>query len=318
MDETNYTYYEIDISDIWGYERDQFLDDLSSNEDAQKLMDLVQHYIIKNNVPNFGISRYDNGDDGEKGSYNRMLHEYIVNIGDLKSLYSLDYFFFNNDCYDYYYDIIIKANDANFPYFFSLKLRQYIGDLFELDNFLTYQFKKSFKNNETKYKDFLRKQLWQYSNYFPDSIKTIVGDFKPNVRKRTNPVRTQKLIDNEEPAENQGGEFLKRKPTVWQYALFYVYIITSKEYKRLDQIAVKRKDAFAKIAAKLHLSENSFELHFGFYNKDKIRNGKIESKKRTYKAISDDIQFVIDNMLAKYPKAVALAKKDLDQLKIKT
>jgi len=318
MDDTLYSYYEIEIADIWEYEREQFLNGLLTREHAQDLMELAQHYIIKNNEPIFGTSMYDKGTMQEQAYYSRKIKEYVSNLGNLDQLYRLNLFFHDNNCFDYDHVIIVKLKDGNFPYFFSLKLRQYNGNLFELSNFLTFQLKKSFKNDEVKYKEFLSLLLLQHADFFDDRIKTLINDFIIKSHKRQKRIKTEKTIDKDKPLEKKETELFQHTTTVWQYALFYVYIISSKEHKRIDQIAKVRKEAFAILAAKHNISANSFKQYFGFYDKVNLRNGKIISPKRTSKTIRDDIQFVMDNMLAKYPKALALAQADLSQINLKT
>lgn len=39
-------YFEIETADIWSYERMLFIDGKSSNEHAQKILDLIQASII--------------------------------------------------------------------------------------------------------------------------------------------------------------------------------------------------------------------------------------------------------------------------------
>jgi hypothetical protein len=318
MDVTNYKCFEIDIADIYAYEKEQFLAGSSSKEHARDLMDLVHHYVIKNTEPNFGISIYDNGGESGKAYYERRVKEYIDNTRDLTNLYELNYFIFNDGCYDYDHEIIVKAIDENFPYFFSLKLKQYKENLFELNGFLTFQLKKSFNNNTTKYKDFLNLQLLQYPALFSDSLKDVINNFKVKNSKTVKPVKAKKHLDKKKPVEKEDKESFKVTPSVWQYALFYVYIISSNEHKGLHQIAEKRKDAFAKLAARHNLSADSFEQKFDFYIKVGDRNGRIKSGKRTCKTIRDDIQFVVDNMLTKYPKALVLAQTDLREISAQT
>ena len=112
-------------------------------------------------------------------------------------------------------------------------------------------------------------------------------------------------------------ELFKHNPTVWQLALYYVYIISSKEHKRIDQIALKRKDAFVFLAKEHQVSANSFEQYFNVYDRERIRNGEKSSEKRSFKKIRDDIEFVKDMMLSNYPKALALAESDFERISLK-
>ncbi len=314
MENPNYNYYEIDLTDIWGYEREQYLTGLSSEKYARDLLEVIQHNIIKYAKPNFGISLYDKGDADGKAYYARNIRDYNNNIGDLSHLYRLDYFINGDDCYDYDHEIIVNIKDVDFPYFFSLKLRQYTGNLFELNNFLKFQLKRSFKNKIVEYKEFLSLLLLQYSAFFPESIKKLIIDFENLKKEKSKPIKSEKPIDKYKTTEKNIPESKKITPTRWQYALFYVYIISSKEHKKLGEIAKLKKDAFAKIAGEHKLSPKAFEQHFRFYDNENNRNGKTKSEKRTFKTIRDDIQFVFNNMLTNYPKALALAQIDLNQI----
>jgi hypothetical protein len=312
-----YTYYEIDVSDIWAYEQEQFMEGKSSREHAQKLLDLAQQYIIKKAIPLFGNSMSDNGTDSDKVYYSGKIVEYHKSLPSLEDLYRIDYFFHKYDCYDYNHEVILKFKDQDFPFFFLLKLRQYDENLFELNNFLKFQLRKSFNNNATRFTDFLTIVLLDRDGFLNENIKTLINKFINEMLERQELIKTEKTIVKDKSPRKKAPESIKQPPTVWQLALYYVYIISSNEHKSIDQIAKTRKDAFTILAAKNEISAKSFEQHFDFYYKAGNRNGKLNSEKRTIKTIMIDIQFVIDNMLSKSPKALAIAQSDLDQIKMK-
>ena len=317
MGNTLYSYYEIDISDIWQYEREQFLEGLSSRVHAQKLLDLAQHYIIKKSEPLWGISMYDKGTDAEKAYYSRHVNEYSECYGNLEKLYLIDYFFHINGCFDYDHEVIVEYEDEAFPFLFVLKLRQYKENLYELENFLEFQLKESFNYNDDKYKDFLSIVLMDQQGFLNDNIKTLVNQFISKPHEKPKPVEMGETIINNDSPASKPQELFKHNPTVWQLALYYVYIISSKEHKRIDQIALKKKDAFVFLAKKHRVSANSFEQYFNVYDRDKIRNGEKSSEKRSFKRIRDDIEFVKDMMLSNYPKALALAESDFERISLK-
>jgi hypothetical protein len=317
MGNTLYTNYKVDISDIWAYEQEQFMEGKSSREHAQKLLDLAQQYIIKKAKPLFGISMYHNGTDAEKVYYNRVAAEYANSLANLEDLYRIDYFFHWDDFFNYTQEVILKFKDQDFPFFFLLKLRQYNENLFELNNFLTFQLRKSFNNNAARFTGFLSIVLLDRDGFLNENIKALISKFINETVEKQKLIKTEKTIVKDKSPRKKEPESIKQPPTVWQLALYYVYIISSKEHERIDQIAKTRKDAFAILAAKHEISAKSFEQHFDFYIKAGIRNGKLNSEKRTLKTICNDIQFVIDNMLSKSPKALAIAQSDLDQIKMK-
>jgi hypothetical protein len=47
MKSTNFKYYEIDLADVWEYEREKFIAGETNEKLAQKLLDLIQPLVGK-------------------------------------------------------------------------------------------------------------------------------------------------------------------------------------------------------------------------------------------------------------------------------
>ena len=153
-----YDYLEINIFDIWQYERQCFLSSKTDQEHMQKLTSKIQNKIysyyenkkpISLSKPNKIVEpftsrvKYDLGED--KDMFVKHINEWNNRVTKgLKELIYLDYFLLNNCFFEYNYDIIVDVKDEDFNYWFYLKLRQYQSNPDKLYNFLEYQFKLNF------------------------------------------------------------------------------------------------------------------------------------------------------------------------------
>ena len=63
MIEANFTNYNIDLADIWDFERELFLNNQNSEEKASELINKIQIEIIKKTEPLFDNSYADNNED---------------------------------------------------------------------------------------------------------------------------------------------------------------------------------------------------------------------------------------------------------------
>jgi hypothetical protein len=164
-----YDYLEINIFDIWQYERKCFLGSKTDQEHMQKLTSKIQnkiysHYETKKPIselqpnkivePFTSIVKYDSGED--KDNFTKHIKEWNKRSSKgLKELIYLDYFLFKNCFFEYNYDIVIDIKDEDFKYWFYLKLRQYQSNPDKLYDFLEYQFKLNFNEEIKKIKAFL-------------------------------------------------------------------------------------------------------------------------------------------------------------------
>ena len=162
MPEVNYSYYEIHTGDIWNYERAVFLEGKSTEDIARKVLDKIQLVICERAKPNFGIENYNRGNAQYRRYYEKRVNTFINSIGNLEELYSIDYFFFKDQLYEYNHSIIMKPGDRDFEFWFALKLRQYDGNIFYIANFLTYQLHQNFRGNRPEFSNFLKLIIRQY------------------------------------------------------------------------------------------------------------------------------------------------------------
>jgi len=130
MGDTNYKYYKIDLADIWEYEREKFLNGITNEELALKMLELIRPFILKYGEPSFGEKMHI----ADPEYYGRNVISYQQ--ADLKMRFALNYFIHKNDCYEYNQSIVISRENDAFPFFFALKLRQYNDNLYETRNFL--------------------------------------------------------------------------------------------------------------------------------------------------------------------------------------
>ena len=173
-----YDYLEINIFDIWQYERQCFLSSKTDQEHMQKLTSKIQNKIysyyenkkpISLSKPNKIVEpftnrvKYDLGED--KDMFVKHINEWNNRVTKgLKELIYLDYFLLNNCFFEYNYDIIVDVKDEDFNYWFYLKLRQYQSNPDKLYNFLEYQFKLNFNEDLKKFKVFLKFSFIQQEN----------------------------------------------------------------------------------------------------------------------------------------------------------
>jgi hypothetical protein len=294
MEEANFKYYEIDLADIWIYEREEFIAGNTEKRKAQRNLDLVQMYVAKYANPCFGEEMIRHSRD----YYFKNLDEYIN--ADLNKRYFLESFFQNNNCYEYRQSILLPKEESDFNYFFALKLRQYKDNLFEVENFLKYQSSKDeYKQNLSKFRTFIETLILQYTTLFAANLNTHL--------KRL-------LVDSELFKDNSivESKAVEKKPTVWQWALFYVYVMDSNEHPSLKELAETHEKAFGILSLRHKISSKKLEQCYNFYYK---RSNRISlSKDRTLKTVAIDIAFVIDELLPKYPKGQVTAQNDLEAI----
>lgn len=152
----DYKYYEIDVADIWQYERSLLLSGKSSVKLANKIIKIIEEVIIKKGKPFLATKDYDSGDNKFQQSFATHYNDFHDSRFNLESRYNLNYFFTNDYCFYYSQKIILNNNNEDFDFLFALKLRQYNSKIFELINFLDFQFGTSFKNDVKDFFKFLK------------------------------------------------------------------------------------------------------------------------------------------------------------------
>jgi hypothetical protein len=169
--DANFKYYNIDLTDIWEYEREKFLAGAANLTIAQKIIDLTQRLIVKNGEPSFGEEMREI----DPKYYDRNVIDY--HQADLKMKYALNYFIFKNDCYEYSQSLLILRNNEDFSFFFSLKLSQYNGKIEEAGSFLQIHLLNTFKDDVIAYRKFLKRLVFQFPTFFQPGLKVEIEEF---------------------------------------------------------------------------------------------------------------------------------------------
>jgi hypothetical protein len=176
--DVNYHYFNIDLADIWVYEREKFLAGATEIHFAQKIIDLARQIIVKNAEPSFG----DEMREIDAVYYSKNAVDY--HNADLRMRYALNYFFHKNDCYEYVQSIIIPPNDDNYSFFFALKLSQYVLKLDLVGTFLQIHLLNAFSNDFISYEKFLKRLVHQFPDFISvglkEEIKYYIANFSPN------------------------------------------------------------------------------------------------------------------------------------------
>ena len=199
-----YDYLEINIFDIWQYERQCFLSSKTDQEHMQKLTSKIQnkiysHYENKklisvsksNKIVEPFTSRVLEESGGDKDNFNRYINEWNKRVTEgLSVLVALDYFLINDCFFEYNYDIIVDAKEEDFNYWFCLKLRQYQSNPEKLYEFLKYQFKLNFNEELKKFNVFLNFIFIQgeqvfFSKKFVNTIEDWLKELRTNNQKET-------------------------------------------------------------------------------------------------------------------------------------
>lgn len=169
--DANFKYYDIDLANIWEYEREKFLLGATDLSLAQKIIDLTQRLIVKNGKPSFGEEMIEI----DSKYYGRNVIDY--HQADLKMKYALNYFIHKNDCYEYSQSIHLLRNDEDFSFFFSLKLSQYNGKIEETERFLQNHLLITFNEDVKDYRKFLKRLVLQFPAFFQPSLKAEIEEF---------------------------------------------------------------------------------------------------------------------------------------------
>ncbi len=201
LNNPNFSYYEIDLSDIWQFERAIFLNDNSSEEHANTLIQRIQLEISKKSEPIFNIN--DSNESEFEKYYENNILRFKKAAENIRELYSINFFFDRNSCYQYDYENIIESNNHDFDYWFALKLRQYQLKLIELDKFLNFQLKKSFQKDSYSVKSFITAITRQYGkDMFDDKLISSIQEWIDELKI----VQKTSTTRNAYTTKMQGGE----------------------------------------------------------------------------------------------------------------
>jgi len=161
----NYSYYEIDTSDIKEYERSMILLNKTSDILGLKILNKIEAMIFENGHPVLKSKDYNNGSDKYFKDY---VEKYEEAHSVLSERFNLNFFMMKGDCFEYNENIIIDKNNSEFGFWFTLKLRQYAFKLSEMENFLKFQLSTNFNDRINEFIDFLKFNIKKHQSELLD------------------------------------------------------------------------------------------------------------------------------------------------------
>jgi hypothetical protein len=174
MEFTKYPNFSIDASDIWLYERNNYLAKRKADRNRNAIDDLYeflqQFYLDAQHEPFIETS--------DKTAYAEIQREQCYNMGSAGAPPEL--FMCKGKVYKMSNPCEVNLNDYNqieFQRLFILKLRQYFDGLIHLKDFLKYQLDHNFKNKSPEFQEFLRVSLIQYEGVIDGKIINVINDF---------------------------------------------------------------------------------------------------------------------------------------------
>ncbi|KZS39741.1 hypothetical protein AWE51_08810 [Aquimarina aggregata] len=194
-----FTYFPIDVGDIWEFESGLFLDGKTNEQLLASSLEKIRTMTIERGRPSVTYDGSQYSEDMIR--YYRSKVERFLNATDLQALVSLGYFVSRDDLYQYGQNIIIKKEDSDFDYWYALKLRQYNLGLKHLKEFLNHHLESSFENNKSEFKEFLELVLLQYEDQF---LSTKVAQLTRKFIETTTQVVPEKK-------ENQSPKSIKKR-----------------------------------------------------------------------------------------------------------
>lgn len=157
-----FTYFSIDIGDIWDFESKLFLNSGDNEQLIAAALEKIRTKIIKNVKPTITYDGSQFSEDSVR-YYSSKIERFLI-ATNLETIVSLGYFVSRDDLYEYGHQILIEKEDADFDYWFALKLRQYDLGLKYINDFLNEHLENSFESNKTVFKEFLELVLLQYED----------------------------------------------------------------------------------------------------------------------------------------------------------
>lgn len=172
-----YKSYEIDLSNIWKYEKSQFLKGNTTEYHSKKVIDKIQPLIV----------RFSDKLSEEGGLATSYFMKYLpATVKGLKGKYEVDIFIYNKGYYKYDNVILIDRMIESFEFWFSLKLRQYISAKAYTHSFLDFQLSENFDNNIDSFIPFLNKNILKYKDelYSTEVVDTVKQWVSINTKKK--------------------------------------------------------------------------------------------------------------------------------------
>ncbi|MBL0049731.1 MAG: hypothetical protein IPP32_16735 [Bacteroidetes bacterium] len=284
----NHHYYEIDLRDIWQYEREAFFKQEISYEYADYLQSKIRKLIIDED-PKRGHKK---GQPNEY-TYSKYYKRFYEKKGLIEKEFMLDFFFDHETLYSYDKTLIINRKTSNYDYWFTLKLRQYDSNLLEIDNFLNYQIKSCFDNNYASFSRFLKllvRQNSQDKHISSEVIFTVEEWILINSKKEESPINV--LNSNPDVTEKKRIERKSNKN----------FIRSARKFDSFELIEFKKNtDYFTKNASNIseiisQLKKNKFIYDEPYWDRFvKIFSGEkiVPSERINWKASFQELNLFV-------------------------
>lgn len=161
--------YSINTAEIWMYERSIVFSENCNDELASNLIHKLRDLIVLKGEPDFNFD--ENGNESFKSYFSRKMNIYLDSVLSFKKLFQIEYFFDKKEnCYSFCTPIYISKTDSNFDFWFTLFLRRYHENIFEIYCFLDFQLLSNFNNNKTDFFTFLNLCLRQYNDLLSTQV----------------------------------------------------------------------------------------------------------------------------------------------------
>jgi hypothetical protein len=170
----------IKLFDIWFFERSQLHNIPSYDKDfALQLLDKIEQRIAGTSEPDFVVDL-----NAKEESY--QLNKQAIHsskCSNIKERFALDYFFVLDNCYSYSKEIALTSTDAEFLYWFSLKLRQYDLNLNKVNDFLNFQLNEYSNQLGQDFIEVVSLSLLQHPDFFSDRLLQTVNVWRNKIEK---------------------------------------------------------------------------------------------------------------------------------------
>tara|TARA_R110001592_G_scaffold237306_11_gene496366 strand:+ start:22264 stop:23244 length:981 start_codon:yes stop_codon:yes gene_type:complete len=173
---TEIQYLELDIANIYYTNRTALRSGKIPSDIGDKFVGFLQDEISDKGQISYSSETYENGNDNDKKYYFKLHSDYKKVSDNYKDALNLEYFISLKGSYEYFQSIKIETTNANFPFWFALKLFTLEEDLTLIDKFLSFQ-KKHFES-AAEYSNFLKPLLNQYNQkLFSNALVRTVEDW---------------------------------------------------------------------------------------------------------------------------------------------
>jgi hypothetical protein len=178
-------YYNINIIDIWPYERGLFFNEKSTEErilliEKKTIKLIIENSNLQENTskvkPFTDLSRYDSGE--HEGYWMQHLYQWDRAFNNVQERIALNYFLHQDGFYSFIQNIEIDLTNEDFDFWFSLKLAQYNENVKCLSRFLDFQLTSTFDDDIAKISGFLNLLLCQHEHeMLPTKVVKSIKDW---------------------------------------------------------------------------------------------------------------------------------------------